>query len=287
MKNTKKLKKEIYNIVINELGYEDIFGILQENKERATFNFFIARLTEEFKVKFNVNHISNILPKYKNYSGFTFNISFSPFGGNSILSVLKEIYTTDIRNKNLLLAEALINACISTLNKYEPTKITDFLEVVNFFSNKLEFYYDYDNRNFYNMEDPNISEFKNISETEKIKYKTCLDNYKEAKNLIKDEYYSQSITESLKSLESLLKAILSEKGIEPDTNFSKNIKKLVDINFFRDFKVQTYFDGLGCVRNKNSGHGAEMVHENNPIVSTFYHNNVGNAILFIIKMNRI
>jgi len=282
----KKLKNEVYRLVANHMGYEVYFILFREKSEVETFSYFIQCLKEEFSLKFNTNNIWDVLPKYKNKS--TYNMLTPSFNNGKAMywNIIGEIYSTSIKKKDLLLAEALINACVSTILKYNPSNLDAFLNSTNLFCNKIGFHYDFYNKSFYFCDNQSLEEIKMFPLEIKNKYKTSLDIYSESKRLLQNGYYSQSITESLKSLESLVKIILLEKNIEHSTNFSNNIRKLIEIGFFKTFKVQSYFEGLGCIRNNNSGHGKEEPHEEDFIFSSFYHNSIGVALLFIIKTNK-
>lgn len=279
------IMQETFNFVINKCKYQKrsiddtFFHMKYENEPYLLFELSVS----EIKNKFNVLNLSDLLELESNKR-------------NSFKNEHEWLYILYCQNKiskkyepyQMDLALLFFNNFI----KYKKIYGIEYDNIINNYNDIIKkFSLNYANNIFINLqpillENKDSCKILNWSDDSKIKYSDIEKEYVEAFYLYHEHKYKEAIHKSFSSLESLIKIKLGEKEIDfaESDNFSNNIGKLSNNNFFNNFSVNQYFISLGSIRNKHGGHGKSVPHIENKEFTYFYLHNIGNSLIYISEL---
>lgn len=277
------IMKDTWNFVFNICNFNITNNgcyILDSKKSKIkSFNFYME-LISQVKKELNITNFGEL---YDNYT------IKHIVNNNGIYYGIIQLYTRVdkiIENKKLNSNKLSLLLFNLLLEHYIPKEHSDLIEKYNTII--YSYGVSYQNGVFVPI-NPIINEYNNyeiilnLNTEQKEKYNNAILDYEKAFKLYNEENYSLSITKGFSSLESIVKIILKEKGIDSGTNFMNNIKKLIEDDFFNNFNIEAYFSGLACIRNNNSAHGSTVIHDEDKIVTAFYLHNIANSLVFLIQ----
>lgn len=277
------IMKDTWNFVFNICNFNitndgcDIFD--NKYSKIKSYNFYME-LISRVKKELNITNFGELYKEHK--EKYTANNNGIYYGVIKLYTEIEPVIENSKLNRNKL--SCLLFKLL--LENYNPKEHSALIEKYN----TIIYYYgvSYQNGIFVPI-NPIINEFNNyeiilnLNTEQKVKYNNAILDYEKAFKLYNEENYSLSITKGFSSLESIVKIILKEKGIDSGTNFMNNIKKLIEDNFFNNFNIEAYFSGLACIRNNNSAHGSTVIHDEDKIVTAFYLHNIANSLVLLIQ----
>lgn len=276
------IMNDTWNFVFNLMKFSKANNEQIKSSSILTINpyRFYKELDKLVKKELNISNLSDIFNPQQKFITFE---KYNLYDELEILYTQTELLCLDLRDKQKKLSLLLFNLCLTRFLFKKRKIIKDFNTIIskyNLYFEKSEFYslspISKSNLNI-------INDILNLSNSNKKKYSNVLETYNEAHHKFNDNEYSEVILYSFSALESLVKIILQHEKLSIETNFKKNITKLLTINKFNQFKLQSYFESLSCIRNNHSAHGNIHKHIEDINLSKFYLYSIGNTIVYIIN----